>query len=332
MTPWNAIGAGSGVNGIASRWLIVYLAQNIGTTRVLRRKPSGGVAAGDVHRRGGLSLIRDWRGLISLRRWSTPEAMIGAKSGQGQGQGECAMGERKRILIVEDEEAIARGLMFNFEAEGYEAIVLGDGPSTLNFFREQPNTVDLVVLDLMLPGMSGYEICRGIREQDSTVPVLVLSARTLSEDRAYAFDCGTDQYLTKPFALPELLSRVRNLLDRHQRLTRHIAESKLTDYRFDDVTVDFRAFTVQRGEETSTLTTMEAQLLGYFFSHVGVVLSRQEILRDVWDQEAEVTTRTIDNFVMRLRKYIEVDPANPKHLLSVRGTGYRFVRETDSQE
>lgn len=242
------------------------------------------------------------------------------------------MSDPKRILVVEDEEAIARGLKFNFEAEGYEAIVLGDGPSTLKFFQEHPHTVDLVVLDLMLPGMSGYEISRGIREQDSAVPILVLSARTLSEDRAYAFDCGTDQYLTKPFALPELLSRVRNLLDRHKRVTRRMAENRLTEYRFENVFVDFRAFTVNRAGESYTLTTMEAQLLGYIFLHEGTVLSRQEILRDVWDQDAEVTTRTIDNFVMRLRKYIEEDPANPRHLLSVRGTGYRFVRDADSHD
>lgn len=234
-----------------------------------------------------------------------------------------------RILIVEDEEAIAKGLKFNFEQEGFEAIVLGDGPSTLCYLDEHAGDVDCIILDLMLPGMSGYEICRAIRERDGTVPIMVLSARALSEDRAYAFDCGTDQYMTKPFALPELLSRVRNLLDRARRISRTTAASSEgpIEYDFGDVHVNFRTFEVRKGDQVHELTTMEAQLLRYFLEHEGTVLPRNRILRDVWAQSAEVTTRTIDNFVMRLRKLIEDDPANPGHLLSVRGTGYRFVAD-----
>ena len=234
---------------------------------------------------------------------------------------------RPRILVVEDEEAIANGLRFNFEAEGYQPIMLTDGPSTLNYFDEHPREVDLVVLDLMLPGMSGYEICRAIRDRDQQVPILVLSARTLSEDKSHAFDCGTDQYMTKPFALPELLSRVRNLLRRNRQIEQAFQSSQRDDYAFGDVHVNFRTFEVTRGSETHSLTTMELQLLRYFIEHEGAVLSRSRILNDVWDQGAEVTSRTIDNFVMRLRKYIENDPGNPRHLLSVRGTGYRFVAE-----
>jgi two-component system OmpR family response regulator len=238
----------------------------------------------------------------------------------------------RRILIVEDEEAIAKGLKFNFEQEGFEAVVLGDGPSTLNYLDEHAGDVDCIILDLMLPGMSGYEICRAIRERDGAVPIMVLSARALSEDRAYAFDCGTDQYMTKPFALPELLSRVRNLLDRARRLSRTPASSSdgPTEYDFDDVHVNFRTFEVRKGNQVHELTTMEAQLLRYFLEHEGTVLPRNRILRDVWEQSAEVTTRTIDNFVMRLRKLIEDDPANPGHLLSVRGTGYRFVADSSA--
>lgn len=232
-----------------------------------------------------------------------------------------------RILIVEDEEAIANGLRFNFEAEGYDPVVLGDGPAVLRYFDEHPHDVDLVVLDLMLPGMSGYEICRAIRDRDEKVPVLVLSARTLSEDKTHAFDCGTDQYMTKPFALPELLSRVRNLLKRSRQLERVSKSTDREDFDFGDVHVNFRTYEVRRGEKTHSLTTMELQLLRYFIEHEGAVLSRNRILRDVWEQGADVTTRTIDNFVMRLRKYIEDDHANPKHLLSVRGTGYRFIAD-----
>ncbi|MCA9080126.1 MAG: response regulator transcription factor [Planctomycetaceae bacterium] len=236
---------------------------------------------------------------------------------------------QKLVLIVEDEESIATGLRFNLQAEGYEALVMGDGPATLTYLEDHPGRVDLVLLDLMLPGMSGYEICRSIRELDPILPVLVLSARTLTEDRAHAFECGADQYMAKPFALPELLSRTRNLLSRNERLMR-VGESRARsqtrdNYSFGDVDVDFRKFEVRRGAETSTLTTLEMQLLAYFIDHAGDVLSRSRILKDVWEQSSEVSTRTIDNFVMRLRKYIEADPAIPRYLLSVRGTGYRFV-------
>lgn len=234
----------------------------------------------------------------------------------------------QRILIVEDEDSIANGLKFNFEQEGYDAVVRRDGPATLAYLDEHSGDVDLVILDLMLPGMSGYEICRAIRDRDTELPIIVLSARTLSEDKAHAFDCGTDQYVTKPFALPELLSRVRNLLSRASRHGNgQPAPSRpaLEEFNFGDVHVDFRSFEVRRGDELHRLTTMEMQLLRYFIENEGAVLSRTQILRDVWSQNADVTTRTIDNFVMRLRKYIESDPANPAFLLSVRGTGYRFT-------
>ncbi|SFH68926.1 response regulator transcription factor [Planctomicrobium piriforme] len=237
------------------------------------------------------------------------------------------MSEPSRILIVEDEDAIANGLRFNFEAEGYHTVVRSDGPSALAFLDERQQQIDLVILDLMLPGMSGYEICRAIRDRDPLVPIIVLSARTLSEDKSHAFECGTDQYVTKPFALPELLSRVRNLLKRRRQIEHVFQSSQHDDYAFDNVKVNFRTFEVTRGDERFSLTTMELQLLRYFIEHEGAVLSRTKILSDVWEQGADVTSRTIDNFVMRLRKYIEEDPGNPRHLLSVRGTGYRFVAE-----
>jgi two-component system OmpR family response regulator len=233
-----------------------------------------------------------------------------------------------KILIVEDEAPLANGLRFNFEQEGYDAVIAGDGATALQEFQQAAEPYDLIILDLMLPGMSGYETCRKVREIDRQVPILVLSARTLSEDKMHAFDAGTDQYMTKPFALPELLSRVRNLLQRHPRPARGESPNGIAPanrYQFSDVCVDFDTFEVTVSGITSDLTTMEMQLLRYFIEHEGVVLSRNQILKDVWDQTADVTTRTIDNFVMRLRKLIERDPAEPRHLLSVRGTGYRFV-------
>lgn len=232
-----------------------------------------------------------------------------------------------KILIVEDEAPLARGLKFNFEQEGYEVVVAGDGATALEEFGRTDEPFDLIILDLMLPGMSGYETCQHIRESDRQVPILVLSARTLSEDRSQAFDAGTDQYMTKPFALPELLSRVRNLLQRHPRQPGdavHNGKASESQYRFGNVCVDFNKFEVTVADQTQTLTTTEMQLLRYFIEHEGVVLSRTQILKDVWDQAADVTTRTIDNFVMRLRRLIETEPAEPRHFISVRGTGYRF--------
>ncbi|MGD9854157.1 MAG: response regulator transcription factor [Planctomycetaceae bacterium] len=233
-----------------------------------------------------------------------------------------------RILIVEDEEAIAEGLRFNFEQEGYDVTVHGDGPTALAFVDQHRENVDLIVLDLMLPGMSGYEICTKIRESDPDLPIMVLSARTLSEDKTHAFNCGVDQYMTKPFALPELLSRARNLLERRrrQKQTRRSGATVPDQVDIGKAHVNFRTFEITADGVTQQLTTTEVQLLQYFLEHKGAVLSRPQILRDVWGQTAEITTRTVDNFVMRLRRYIEDDPANPRCLRSVRGTGYRFVR------
>ena len=231
----------------------------------------------------------------------------------------------KRILIVEDEAALAEGLKFNFEQEGYDVLHAEEGPVAIELVRKNDPPIDVIVLDLMLPQMSGYEICEKIREFDPDIPILVLSARTLSEDKTRAFDVGTDQYMTKPFALPELISRVKNLIERR----RSAAPTAFPDlspntYEFEDVQIDFGKFEVTARDVTHPLTTMELQLLKYFTEHEGLVLSRNQILRDVWEETADITSRSIDNFVLRLRKMIEPDPAEPKYLLSVRGTGYRF--------
>jgi DNA-binding response OmpR family regulator len=234
-----------------------------------------------------------------------------------------------RILIVEDEDPLAQGLKFNFEQEGYEVVLAGDGPTALRHFQDEKTPVDVVILDVMLPGMSGYETCRAIRQIDELVPILTLSARSLSEDRTLAFDAGTDQYMTKPFKLPELLSRVRNLLSRSARTGQTprppVAAPASATFDFSSVHVNFDKFEVAVGEKTHSLTTQEMQLLRYFITHEGKVLSRFDILEDVWDHNPDVTVRTIDNFVLRLRRIIESNPAEPRHILSIRGTGYRFV-------
>ncbi|MDA0833748.1 MAG: response regulator transcription factor [Planctomycetota bacterium] len=245
----------------------------------------------------------------------------------------------KHILIVEDEDALAKGMQFNFEQEGYEVSVAGDGPSALASFARQPGGIDLIILDLMLPGMSGFEILAKVRELDPFVPVLILSAKRLSEDRAHAFDLGTDQYLTKPFALPELISRVRNLLRKRANKPPSSGEivtppekNTVEKFRFGDVEVDFDAYEVKVGDKVHSLTTMEFQLLRYFIEHKGRVLSRSELLENVWKESAEITTRSVDNFVLRLRKIIEENSADPRYLVSVRGTGYRFIPHPDAQD
>ncbi len=249
-----------------------------------------------------------------------------------------------RILVVEDEDAIARGLRFNFEREGHQVDLAGDGPAALEIYESAQPPIDLVVLDLMLPQMSGYEICRTLRRLDTEIPIMALTARTLSEDKVQAFDVGFDQYMTKPFSLPELLSRVNNLLNKRRRaLERRSVRPTEDIVRFSDVTVDFGRFELRRNSEVHSLTTREQELLRYFLEHDGAVLSRARLQSDVWRDSADISSRSIDNFVMRLRRMIEQDPSSPKHLLSIRGTGYRFLREptpdsvsesagTDSQE
>ncbi len=236
-----------------------------------------------------------------------------------------------KILVVEDEASIAKGLRINFEMEGYDVELAEDGRRALELHNSASPAFDLIVLDLMLPEMSGYETCRKLRLVDKEVPVLALTARTLAEDKTQAFDCGVDQYITKPFALPELLSRVRVLLERRRRtLDQGMAVRVVEDIeRFGQVTVDFGRFEVTNNGEVHSLTTREIELLRYFLQHDDVVLSRGRLQTDVWRDSAELTSRSIDNFVMRLRKMIEADPANPRHLISIRGTGYRFIREPE---
>jgi len=243
-----------------------------------------------------------------------------------------------RILIVEDEEALAKGLKFNFEQEGFLVELAGDGTQALKLFADAARPFDVIILDLMLPGMSGYDICREIRRVDPIVSVLVLSARTLSEDRAAAFDAGADQYLSKPFALPELISRIRNLIDRRKAMVPVVPELPLAapaEFTFGDgVTVNFDRFEILVRDSVHTLTTLELQLLRYFIERPDKVLSREQIMQDVWSDPSALSTRSVDNFVMRLRKIIEPDQAAPQHLLAVRGIGYRFVAtsESDSDE
>ncbi len=236
----------------------------------------------------------------------------------------------KHILIVEDEGHLAIGIKYNLEAEGFRASVAGDGPTALKLFDDEPHGVDLVILDLMLPGMSGYAVCEALRKAQNNVPVLMLSARSLSEDRIRGYDVGANQYLQKPFELEELLAMVRNLLRRQEPPA--VASKPHGSYEFGHVRINFDTYEAAVDGAELRLTPIEMNLVRYFIDNEGRVISRAELLERVWRQPNIENTRTVDNFVMRLRKYFEADPANPRHFLSVRGAGYRFVRAGGKEE
>ncbi|MBN1909289.1 MAG: response regulator transcription factor, partial [Pirellulales bacterium] len=233
------------------------------------------------------------------------------------------MNSKKHILIVEDETHLATGIKYNLEAEGYRVTAVGDGPSALRFVEKNPE-VDLVILDLMLPGMSGYAVCESLREAGRNMPILILSARTLAEDRARGFNVGADQYMMKPFDLDEFLSRIKNLLRLHSRRTApdEKARPPITSFAFADATIDFETFQVTVRGQPVRMTQLEMKLLRYFIENAGRVISRFELLEKVWEVHGTMATRAPDQFIRRLRKTFEPDPANPRHFLTIRDAGY----------
>lgn len=239
------------------------------------------------------------------------------------------MSDQRHILLVEDEEHLAVGIKFNLQAEGYRVTTTPDGATALRLIEE--NAFDLVILDLMLPGMSGYTVCERLREAGHDIPVLILSARTLSEDRARGFTAGADQYLTKPFELDELLSRLTNLLARHEgRHGRLPTHRQLVSYEFGDAKINFDTYEVTVGDKPLRMTQLELKLLRYLVENEGRVVSRHELLEEVWETAGDITTRAPDQFIRRLRKAFEPDPAHPIHFLTIRDAGYRFVAQPKS--
>lgn len=233
------------------------------------------------------------------------------------------------VLIVEDEQHLATGLRFNLEAEGYQVAIAGDGETALELLLGQPNHFDAVVLDVMLPGKDGFEVAAELRQAGQFVPILMLTARNRPEDVLKGFEAGADDYLPKPFELAILIARLRGLLRRREwfhRSQETPTEKQLDDiFRFAGKTIDFSLLELRAGERTERLTLMEADLLRYLIQHEGKAVSRRNILEDVWNLHEDTDTRAIDNFIARLRKLIEDVPAKPRHLLTVRGLGYRFV-------
>jgi DNA-binding response OmpR family regulator len=228
-----------------------------------------------------------------------------------------------RVLIVEDEQHIAEGLRFNLEAEGHEATIAADGERALAILLGERRAFDVVILDVMLPGKDGFTVASEVRGAGNFVPILMLTARGSAADVLRGFEAGTDDYLPKPFELSILLARVKGLLRR-----RRWNEQERPDvYTFAGRTIDFATMEVRVRDRTHRLTLMECDLLRYLVGKAGQPVSRRTILEEVWNLPQDLDTRAIDNFVVRLRRYIEDRPASPKYLQTVRGVGYRFVPE-----
>jgi DNA-binding response OmpR family regulator len=229
----------------------------------------------------------------------------------------------QRVLIVEDELHLAEGLRFNLEAEGFAAEIVDTGEAALErLLGGDAPAFDLVVLDVMLPGKDGFAVVSELRARKQFVPVLMLTARSRPDDILKGFSAGADDYLPKPTELAILLARIGGLLRRSEWLRR--AHDL---YSFAGRTIDFDSLQLRVGGRTLPLTLMEASLLRYLITHEGTTVSRKSMLEDVWGVREDTDTRAIDHFIGRLRRYIEKEPGRPKHLLTVRGVGYRFIAE-----
>ncbi len=248
-----------------------------------------------------------------------------------------------RVLVVEDEAHLAQGLCFNLQAEGYSAEVVGDGEAATERLLGKKENFDAIVLDIMLPGKDGFSVVAELRAARNYVPVLMLTARSRPEDVLKGFAAGADDYLPKPFDLSILLARLQGLLRRSQWMRAdHQAGNALPasdaanvgdfgTFSFSGKTIDFGVLELRTAANVIHLTLMESELLRYLVRNDGRVVSRKQILEEVWGLHEDTDTRAIDNFMVRLRRYIEDDPAEPRHLLTVRGVGYRFLARPEKK-
>jgi two-component system alkaline phosphatase synthesis response regulator PhoP len=248
-----------------------------------------------------------------------------------------------RVLVVEDEAHLAQGLCFNLQAEGYSAEVVGDGEAATDRLLGKKENFDAVVLDIMLPGKDGFSVVAELRAARNYVPVLMLTARSRPEDVLKGFAAGADDYLPKPFDLSILLARLQGLLRRSQWVRagheaangQSVADPRSVGdfgtFSFDGKTIDFGTLELRTPEHVIHLTLMESELLRHMVRNDGRVVSRKQILEEVWGLHEDTDTRAIDNFMVRLRRYIEDDPAQPRHLLTVRGVGYRFLANPEKR-
>ena len=231
-----------------------------------------------------------------------------------------------KVLVVEDEQHLADGLRFNLEAEGYQVAVVDNGEAVLEMVRS--NGFDVIVLDVMLPGKDGFAVMTEMRQAGEFIPTLMLTARGHPDDVLRGFAAGADDYLPKPFELAILLARIRGLLRRRQWLESAVNHAAPADtFAFGEKSVDFDRLELEVRGQVFPLTAMETNLLRYLIRHEGKAVSRKSMLEEVWGLHEDTDTRAIDNFIVRLRRYIEDDPADPRHLLTVRGVGYRFVAQ-----
>lgn len=236
-----------------------------------------------------------------------------------------------RILVVEDEASLARGIAFNLEVEGYSVDCIADGQEASDLLKtpggQSTKGHDLVLLDVMLPNMDGFSVVRAARQAGNRTPILMLTAKGLPEDVVEGLEAGADDYLPKPFDLTVLLARVKSLLRRREWTKGVSTPGGGTVVTIGPNRVDFANFEVRRGESLIRLTLLEAGLLRLLYEKRGSVVTKAEILEKVWNLHPDTETRAVDNFVVRLRKYLEADPSNPTILLTVRGTGYRMEAE-----
>jgi DNA-binding response OmpR family regulator len=248
-----------------------------------------------------------------------------------------------RVLIVEDEAHLARGLQFNLQEDGHTTWIASDGQTAVDILLKQRDEFDAMILDVMLPGKNGFAVAAELRAAKNFIPILMLTARGRPEDVLQGFASGADDYLPKPFELPILLARLQGLLRRHNWMRQaaeesataaqtsvDTAENEFGTFSFAGRTIDFGNLELRTGDDTTQLTVMESELLRHLVRNRGRVVSRKSILEEVWGLREDTDTRAIDNFIVRLRRYLEDNPTRPKHPLTVRGVGYRF--EVDGPE
>jgi DNA-binding response OmpR family regulator len=225
----------------------------------------------------------------------------------------------KKILVVEDDTAIAKGLIENLQQEHYKVLSTEDGEKGYELAkRENP---DLIILDIMLPSKNGYDVCRDLRKEKIATPIIMLTGKGEETDKVLGLELGADDYVTKPFSVRELLARVKAVLRR-----KFEAEHDIDEYSFDDVHLDFKKMEGTRGKKKLDLSAKEFEIMKFFIKREGQVISRHTLLDEVWGYDVYPTTRTVDNYILSVRKKIEVNPSKPKHLLTVHTAGYKFVK------
>jgi DNA-binding response OmpR family regulator len=224
-----------------------------------------------------------------------------------------------RILVIEDDPAISTGLKASLETEGYKILVVNDGEEGLNAAMNENPT--LILLDIMLPSMSGLEICMKLRNKGVVTPIIMLTARSEEADKLLGFELGADDYVTKPFSMKELLARIKAILKRRVAI-----EDSFDFYEFDDVKVNFKNMETTKGDKQVKMSLKEYELLKFFIRHIDEVVTRNTLLDEVWGYDVFPTTRTVDNYIMMLRKKIEANPAIPKHIQTIHSAGYKFVK------